>query len=322
MKKFDCVLIGDIMFDVIIPNHKVRMGDVSYSNMSVHYSGIANIASVLSHLGCSVKVIGKSGKDLIAALYKKDLGLNKIKYKIFEDEKNSTGIALSFLSKKGERSILVSRGANDNLFPREIESCSNIIKNSKYLFLSGYSVLNRPQSDAIFTAAKIATQKGVKVFFDPGSVYLIKTKRKLVLKLLNLCDVLCCNLDEAKAISKSNDMEQVSKFFSKKKLLTVITMGSKGCLFLTNKSKLHSNGFKVKALDTTGAGDNFDACLIYGLLQDWDLNKIGTFANWYAGQKVKHFGPRLLIPHSEIASFVKSCKKLDKTKMEYNLKDF
>ena len=308
MKKFDCVLIGDIMFDVIIPNHKVRMGDVSYSNMSVHYSGIANIASVLSHLGCSVKVIGKSGKDLVAPLYKKDLDLNKIKHKIFEDKKNSTGIALSFLSKRGERSILVSRGANDNLFPREIKSCSNIIKNSKYLFLSGYSVLNRPQSDAIFTAAKIAAQKEVKVVFDPGSVYLIKTKRKLILKLLNLCDVLCCNFDEAKAISKSNDMEQVSKFFSEKKLLTVITMGSKGCLFLTNKSKLHSTGFKVKALDTTGAGDNFDACLIYGLLQHWHLNKIGTFANWYAGQKVKHFGPRLLIPYSEIASFVKRIK--------------
>ena len=54
--------------------------------------------------------------------------------------------------------------------------------------------------------------------------------------------------------------------------------------------------FKVHAVDTTGAGDIFHGAFIYGLLHNWPLDRIMTFANAAAGLNCTHLGARGGIP--------------------------
>jgi sugar/nucleoside kinase (ribokinase family) len=62
----------------------------------------------------------------------------------------------------------------------------------------------------------------------------------------------------------------------------------------------------VKAVDTTGAGDAFMGGLSYGLLQGWDLQKVGIFANACAALCCMKVGARAMSKLSDVVAFIKS----------------
>jgi sugar/nucleoside kinase (ribokinase family) len=77
------------------------------------------------------------------------------------------------------------------------------------------------------------------------------------------------------------------------------TLGPSGAMAWVNGDFLHAEGFKVKALDTTGAGDVFHGGFIYGLLQNWEVEKTLRFANAVAALKCLDLGGRRGIPTLE-----------------------
>jgi len=77
------------------------------------------------------------------------------------------------------------------------------------------------------------------------------------------------------------------------------TLGHSGAMALVNGEFLYAEGFKVKAVDTTGAGDVFHGGFIYGLLQNWEVEKMLRFANAVAAIKCLDLGGRRGIPSLE-----------------------
>lgn len=65
--------------------------------------------------------------------------------------------------------------------------------------------------------------------------------------------------------------------------LLCVTLGAEGALALDGDDTVYSPGFKIAAVDTTGAGDVFRAGFIYGTLQGWETPRILRFANAAAG---------------------------------------
>jgi sugar/nucleoside kinase (ribokinase family) len=83
------------------------------------------------------------------------------------------------------------------------------------------------------------------------------------------------------------------------------TLGEDGAMALVNGKVLYARGFKIKAIDTTGAGDVFHAGFIYGLLQNWEVAEIMKFANAVAALKCRDLGGRQGIPTlEEVQSFL------------------
>jgi sugar/nucleoside kinase (ribokinase family) len=76
-------------------------------------------------------------------------------------------------------------------------------------------------------------------------------------------------------------------------------LGREGAVALVNGELLHVKGFIVNTVDTTGAGDIFHAGFIYGLLQNWEVEKIIRFANAIAALKCRALGGRKGIPTLE-----------------------
>ncbi len=77
------------------------------------------------------------------------------------------------------------------------------------------------------------------------------------------------------------------------------TLGPEGAMALVEGQLLYVNGFKVKTVDTTGAGDVFHAGFVYGLLQDWEISEVLRFANAAAALKCRDLGGRKGIPSLE-----------------------
>lgn len=310
-RKFDCLVIGDIIFDVFLgqleANASLQRNGTSYCDSAkIEFGGAGNVAAALSSLGANVSFIGKAGDDLWGRLYETDLLERDITTAISYEKRTLTGLAFVSLSHTGERSFRVFRGANDRLSVKDIDKSLNLFENSEYMYFSGYSLVADPQKTAIYHAVRLAKKYGVKIFFDPGAHNLIKTDFELFKKLLDVCDVVCPNIEEAKAITRSAKLDDAILRLQKTSKLICLKCGQDGCILIHNKDCVKIPGFKVKCVDTTGAGDAFAAALIYGLVYDLSLNSTGSLANWFAAQVTTGIGARNLPANYEVFEFKKS----------------
>jgi fructokinase len=297
MDQFDCTVIGDVILDIIIQvtgdQRPFFTGGTSYCDSAkAVLGGSGNIAVGLSSLGGKAAFVGKAGSDFFGKLYMLNLKKKGVVPKIFFDNDFPTGLIIVFVENGKERSFLVSRGANNKLSIDEIEKVKNLIMRSRYVYFSGYSLVNDPQRSAILRAIELARKFKAKIVFDPGAYNLVKSKQKFFAKLLNLCDIFSLNLDEAEAITNTTNMEDVIRKLRNKVPLTALKCGKNGSILISEKNTLKVPRFKVKCLDPTGAGDAFTSALIYGLVRGLSLETIGQLANWFSAQVTTRVGPR------------------------------
>jgi len=307
----DCTVVGDIFFDVMVKRDPSRLGLIrggtSYSEpIIIEAGGTGNVAIGLSKLGGKVQFIGKAGNDVLGGFYKNDLIGEGVKAEVVFDKFHSTGIIITFVDNKAERSFLISRGANDFLLPEDVEQYENDITKSKYIFISGYSFVNLPQRKAILKAVEIARSHDVKVIFDPGSHNLIRQKRTIFKKFTNLCDVIVPNVEEARALANCDRIEEVARHLSKRVPLVALKMGKEGCMIITPNKRLKCKGNMVNCVDSTGAGDAFASALIFGLTKDFPLELTARLANWYASCNIQNLGPRSFPSKDEIRNYFSS----------------
>lgn len=293
----DCTAVGDTFFDIMVRRDPFKFGLVrggtSYSSpITIEPGGMGNVAVGLSRLGGKAQFIGKAGEDALGSFYQDNLIKEGVSAKVIFDKDSSTGIIITFVDEEGERSFLVSRGANDFLLPEEIAQYESDIKRSKYLFISGCSLVNNPQREAVLKAADIAKSGNVKVIFDAGAHNLIRQKRLVFEKLLNLCDIVTLNLEEAKALTNHDRIRDIAKHLSESVPLVALKMGKEGCMIITPDKKFKCQSNKVNCVDSTGAGDAFVSAFIYGLIKKLPLEAIARLANWYASHNIKKLGSR------------------------------
>jgi sugar/nucleoside kinase (ribokinase family) len=304
----DCTVIGDVFFDVMVRRDLSKLdlvlGGTNYSPIKIEPGGIGNVAVGVCKLGGKTQLIGKAGKDVLGSFYRNDLIKEGVTAKILFDRFNPTGIIITFVNNKGERSFLVSRGANDYLLPEEVEQCKNDVARSKYLFICGYSLVSCPQRDAILKTAEIAKSNNVKVIFDPGAYNIVRQERQVFEKLIKLCDVITLNLKEAKALTNCDRIQDIGKHLSNRVHLIALRLGKDGCIIITPNKKFKCQGNKVNCVDSSGAGDAFASALIYGLTRHFPLETTAKLANWYASCKIQKLGPRSFPCKDEIRNYL------------------
>jgi sugar/nucleoside kinase (ribokinase family) len=96
-------------------------------------------------------------------------------------------------------------------------------------------------------------------------------------------DVAAPNLSEALEITGAGDAQGALQRLSELCRCAVIKMGAEGCIACCDGVHYHVPAITVQAVETTGAGDNFNAGLIYGLLQGYSLDKVLRCANIAGG---------------------------------------
>ena len=124
------------------------------------------------------------------------------------------------------------------------------------------------------------------------------TLRDGIDELIGLTDVLIASSNFAVRFTGETDSEkQLSRLHSLGPEIVGITLGADGCILMHGDTVLREPGFQVDVVDTTGAGDVFHGAFIYGLLEDWTLEKTARFANATAAMKCRKLGGRAGIPN-------------------------
>jgi ribokinase len=156
--------------------------------------------------------------------------------------------------------------------------------------------------------AKIAKHNNCYVSLDIEPQRLRKCPPEILDELLELADIIFCNKGALDLLGETNN-PNISILMAKKRIRGVLiaTLGVSGCLIVNEKGKkFHMQAYKITQVDTTGAGDCFAAAFIYGFLQEWDIEKCGSFANAAGAISTTRLGARGALPtKQEIEIFMK-----------------
>ncbi len=307
--RFDCVVIGDIFIDInvrINTDRIIRGGIVECKEFICTPAGVSNVAVALSKLGCKVALVGKCGYDMFGDIFLKDIRRHKIRGYVIREYSN-TGMLISLVDPL-DRSFITARGANNNLSMDEVDKILSKIQ-YRYLYTAGYSLSHEPQSSAILHAMEIAKKNLATIIFDAGSYNIINDNHEYFEKALRLTDILSCNLEEAKSLTSTNDLNDAISSLRKMVSIAIIRLGSEGCIVCSKDIK-HVLAPKVNVVDTTGAGDAFTSAFIYGLIKGWDLYKASYFANLFASNKITKMGARAFPSKREIRSMLKEIESV------------
>lgn len=218
---------------------------------------------------------------------------------VFRDKQAPSGVALIFVAQDGENSIAVASGANAKLSPKDVLRAERAIAGSSVLLTQLETPLETVRA-ALLTAHKA----GVPVILNPAPA------RPLPGSILKLVSILTPNETEAELLTGIRVKTEASVRQAAAVLLrrgvksVVITLGSRGALIATAQGQELISGHKVKAVDTTAAGDIFNGALAVALAEGKELRDCVAFANAAAALSVTKFGAQPSAPkRSEILRF-------------------
>ena len=279
-------VIGEAFVDLIVPVYNINPGETYHRRIEMFIGGLANVALQISKLGERAKFVGKIGNDPFGKYLKQSLKENGAEDLIIIDSEAPTGLCISLVHENGERTMIASRGANDNLSIEDVESRLSEIKNSKIVYFSGYSLLREKTRSSVLFCIKKCHEEGLEIYFNPGAPNIIKEEFKQIIK--RFVDVLILNQDEAKVLVDTN-LESLIDLAK----LVIVTRGGGGCTIIGKEKIVEVKTEKIFVKDSTGAGDAFSAGFIAGKLMNLSLIECAKLGNKVAKSFLKEKERRL-----------------------------
>ncbi len=299
------VVVGSSNTDMIIKTEKIpKPGETVIGGEFYKAAGGkgANQAVAASRAGGHVALIASVGNDVFgeeAITGFKNDGIN-IEY-IKKDSVNASGIALIFIDKIGENSIVVASGANLNLLESDLKKAQEKISDADVLLMQ----LETP-IETIEAAAKMACSASVKVILNPAPA------QSLSDDLLKCISILTPNESEAELLTgievkDKNDAAKAAKMLLEKGVdIVIVTLGNHGAFLATKEESKLIPGFKVDASDTTAAGDVFNGALAVAISEKKEIKDAIKFAHAAAAISVTRIGAQPSVPKlTEINEFLK-----------------
>jgi ribokinase len=138
-----------------------------------------------------------------------------------------------------------------------------------------------------------------RVSFDPGALYARKEYAALE-PIIKKCYVLMPNAKELSLITGEADYcKGADVLVGRGVKIVAVKLGADGCYVTDGRERLQIEAFKVKVVDTTGAGDAFCAGFLYGLLDNKSLFDCGRLGNFVASRCVMKMGARAGLPYAK-----------------------
>lgn len=274
-KKFDIAVIGDVNPDLILTGKDIipEFGQVEkwIDDAELTIGGSAGIFAVgAAKLGLKVTFIGKVGDDHFGHFMKDRMTAQGIDVSgLVIDPSVKTGLSIS-LSDGNDRAILTFGGSNLLLNFQDIDF--EIVAQSRHLHSGSFYLLNNIRQDLAIVYKK-AKEMGLSTSIDTN--YDPKEKWEGdIFNVLDYTDVFLPNMTELMAISGEKDPDSAIRHLTKNRnLLVAVKNGEDGAFAEKDKVRYSAETIQVKPVDTTGAGDSFDAGFLFGFLNGLGIEK-------------------------------------------------
>jgi sugar/nucleoside kinase (ribokinase family) len=291
------IVLGDLLADFSMriqdfPIHAKSMQHSQYLELGP--GGATNTAIAAARLGMPVSCLGELGDDLFGQVVLEGLKSEGVSTEgIIVNAEATTPVAGVIVDAQAEPAYL---GYPGTLSQRTlIPDWSDQIQSASALFMDGW-IDHSGWEALLLEALQLARESGVTTFFDPGPgnpAFDLEWRNEAA----SQSDVVMATEEEIQTLSGLKDpIDSAKAILQHGSSLVIMKRGAAGCLIVTETEVHISAGFPVVALDTTGAGDSFDAAVIYGCLNSLPLPQIGLLANATGAAKVQKLGTGHNVP--------------------------
>lgn len=344
---FDVITIGSATLDVFIESDDANIVSV-YSKsrrsdfMSFPYGskieitdfsrslggGAINTAINFQNLGLNTSTIVKLGHDETAPVIEDKIKSRNIDTSnIIHSKKGLTGFSIILVSFQGDRTVLAHRGENAMINEDDIDF--DKLKNTKWIYLAPLAGNSNKLMDKIAVFAK---ENNIKLAINAGTTA-IKKGEKYFYNIINACDILILNKEEASMLTKIEvrpdtknefysteeihpDLKRIFKTLrGNNKSIIIVTDGKNGAIAYDGVKFYKAPEFKTAVRSTLGAGDAFASTFVASMEKtNGDIKKSITAASVNSASCVEVFGAQEgLITFDQIEEKLKTdpCYKVE-----------
>lgn len=316
-KRYDVYGIGNALVDIVtevdadfFERHQIEKGVMTLVDEKRQHALMKAIDMKTSRMSCGGSagntVIGVSqfggssyysclvARDELGEFFLKDLKRNGVDTNLKYENcpEGITGKCLVMTSPDAERTMNTFLGISSFLSPEHLDEAA--ITNSTYVYLEGYLVSSPHGIEAMKEAKKIAERNNVRTaltFSDPSMVKYFSRQMEEVVGAS--VDLLFCNEEEAMIYTGTNSVAEAREKLKGAAKHFVITLGANGALIYDGDTFIEIEPYRVRAVDTNGAGDMFAGAFLYGITHGRSYAEAGKLASLASSRVVSQFGPRL-----------------------------
>ncbi|WP_219834185.1 carbohydrate kinase family protein [Paenibacillus sp. R14(2021)] len=286
---FDAVVIGDANIDLVVVgcDEVPQPGqEVFVDNMMMHVGGGAALFAVsLAKLGLQVAFNGVLGDDGNGRFIRERFAKYGIDTTMIKTSTvHNTGVSIAFNPDK-DRSFITYAGSNLELQVDELDL--EPITRGRHVHVTGYR--GRRNHETYMAFVQSLKEKGVTLSCDVGWDDSGEWD-SCIFDYMRHFDVFLMNETEALHYTGSDDVEESLRYMSTYCSHVVIKLGADGAIAMKNGVVTRQSAYRVKAVDTTGAGDSFNAGYLYGYLSGMDVVTSLQYGNVCGALSVGAYG--------------------------------
>lgn len=297
------VVVGSINLDLVATSARLPVpGETIFGDVFNTFFGGkgANQAVAAAKLDYPVVMIGKVGEDAFGSQLIDGLRQAGVETRYVGRTSGASGVALILTDRHGENSIVVVPGANGTLMPADLEQHEDVLRGAGLILAQ----LEVPLA-TIEALGHMAKEHQVPLILDPAPA------QALPASILRNVRWITPNEVEARHLLQESGPELPESEAAEQLLAAgvghvVLKLGARGALVVENtKTKTLVPGFHVKAVDTTGAGDAFNAAFGVAILRGQTPTEAARFANAVAAISVTRRGAQASMPDAkEVEAFL------------------
>lgn len=305
------LVIGSINLDVVaaVPHIPMPGETISGTSLERFFGGKgANQAVSVARLDYPVHMIAKVGDDDNGELLRRGLRQAGVEVRgVTTAPETPSGTALIFTDPAGRNSIVIVAGANGKLLPVDLARFETLINSAGIILLQ----LEVPLQTVIYIA-EMGYRKNIPVMLDPAPARDLPAKLLLQLAWLTPNEVEASYLcgHPGQPVPPDQVAQSAEDLLSRGPRNVLIKLGSHGAYLATRDGlRQHIPPYKVRALDSTAAGDAFNGALAVALMQGKNPVDAASFASAVAALSVTKKGAQPSMPTAQdVSKFLKKAK--------------
>lgn len=253
----------------------------------------ANQAVAAARLGADVVFITCLGNDASGGMLSAQFAADGIDTSCIKLSATPTGTALIFVDDNAENCIAVAPGSNNDLLPADIDAARSTMEGASYLLVQ--LVIPMP---TVVRAVELAHSLGIKTIMNPAPMNPVPEDLFSRIWLITPNQTEAEQLTGVHVESEDDAARAAEVLFAKGVKNVIVTMGSKGSLVCTPEALEFVPSRKVKAIDTTGAGDVYNGALVAALSQGKSLIEAARIATLASSIAVTRMGAQTSAPYA------------------------
>ncbi len=270
----------------------------------------ANTVAGVASFGGTAAYIGKVSEDALGEVYAHDMRASGVSFEVARATSGpATGRCLILVTPDAQRTMNTYLGVSSLLEPDDVQAST--VEAGRLLFCEGYLWDIDLAKRAIVKAMDLARAAGRRSALTLSDTFCVERHhaefRDLV---LNRVDVLFANDNELAALYGTDDLDAGVAAVGADVELACVTLGPRGSLIVSQGNVIEIAAVEPRqVVDTTGAGDQYAAGVLFGLARGFDLAECGRLGSVAAAEVISHVGPRPMTSLRALAA-------LDESKVE------